>query len=358
MNNTLTYAELLYFNQTIADLFKNQPNKTTYKNFLTNLKQLVPFEKGEICFYRFENGNLSSFEHYVLSGWLAGELDEYNYSHIYEVDEILQLIANKKVFFRFSDVVLNQSSNYYQKVIKSLKLQHSIAGNIYYDSDGGIGSIALHRNLGSIDFSNKEMDILQLLRPHLMNVSRKILKNQVQEHDRTIQSLQLICDLMDKYYCLWDAGMDLEYTNITSMSKAYCPDYSQLISLFEQVLRNHSLDIELGKKTRTRVSATYKSYLVDFFGFYKEAEEKACYIAIVYDFLSIIRDILKDLQGKYKLSERELEVLQCIAQGLNNLQISQELSISTGTTKEHLENIYRKLKVSGRQEITSLIFCI
>ena len=50
------------------------------------------------------------------------------------------------------------------------------------------------------------------------------------------------------------------------------------------------------------------------------------------------------------LSERELEVLQALAQGLPNKQIALKLSISEHTVKFHSSAIYSKLNVSNRTE--------
>src|SRR5205823_3319009 len=45
------------------------------------------------------------------------------------------------------------------------------------------------------------------------------------------------------------------------------------------------------------------------------------------------------------LSEREQEVLLCLAAGLSNRAIAQEFIVSVGTIKTHLNNIYGKLNV-------------
>ncbi|MEQ1764015.1 MAG: LuxR C-terminal-related transcriptional regulator, partial [Pyrinomonadaceae bacterium] len=54
------------------------------------------------------------------------------------------------------------------------------------------------------------------------------------------------------------------------------------------------------------------------------------------------------------LSERELEVMQLVAQGLSNHEIGNKIFISPGTVKRHLSNIYQKLDVHSRVQAIDL----
>jgi len=51
------------------------------------------------------------------------------------------------------------------------------------------------------------------------------------------------------------------------------------------------------------------------------------------------------------LTPREIEIVRMVAQGLRNRAIAERLSISEGTVKVHLHNIYEKLGVDGRLEL-------
>jgi DNA-binding NarL/FixJ family response regulator len=51
-----------------------------------------------------------------------------------------------------------------------------------------------------------------------------------------------------------------------------------------------------------------------------------------------------------RLTERELEVLRLVAQGLNNREIAKQLFISENTVKNHVRNILEKLQLHSRME--------
>jgi LuxR family maltose regulon positive regulatory protein len=50
------------------------------------------------------------------------------------------------------------------------------------------------------------------------------------------------------------------------------------------------------------------------------------------------------------LSDREIEVLELLAEGLSNPEIAQRLFVSLPTVKSHTRNIYGKLGVHKRKD--------
>ena len=56
-------------------------------------------------------------------------------------------------------------------------------------------------------------------------------------------------------------------------------------------------------------------------------------------------------EAAHTLTPREIEIVRMVAQGLRNRAIADRLSISEGTVKVHLHNIYEKFGVDGRLEL-------
>jgi DNA-binding NarL/FixJ family response regulator len=58
------------------------------------------------------------------------------------------------------------------------------------------------------------------------------------------------------------------------------------------------------------------------------------------------------LTNPHGLTEREVEVLRLVAQGLSDAQIAQALVISPRTVNAHLRSIYSKLNITSRNAAT------
>jgi two-component system nitrate/nitrite response regulator NarL len=52
------------------------------------------------------------------------------------------------------------------------------------------------------------------------------------------------------------------------------------------------------------------------------------------------------------LTDRETEIMCLVSQGLSNREISERTSIGEGTVKVHVHNIYAKLGINNRVDLT------
>lgn len=80
--------------------------------------------------------------------------------------------------------------------------------------------------------------------------------------------------------------------------------------------------------------------------------------AIAHKALALIRSGLPTEKPQeeidYKLTKRELEILEQISAGLAYQDIAENLSISPSTVRKHIENIYSKLQVHSKVEAVQL----
>lgn len=79
--------------------------------------------------------------------------------------------------------------------------------------------------------------------------------------------------------------------------------------------------------------------------------------AIAQKALTLIRGKKSEIipeQNDFKLSKRELEVLNYLSEGLDYNRIADKVFISPKTVRKHIENIYTKLQVHNKVEAISI----
>jgi two-component system, NarL family, nitrate/nitrite response regulator NarL len=65
---------------------------------------------------------------------------------------------------------------------------------------------------------------------------------------------------------------------------------------------------------------------------------------------ALLHPILSRSEEEVSLTEREREILECLANGLNNKTIARTLGISDTTVKVHIKHLLSKLKLTSRLE--------
>lgn len=64
---------------------------------------------------------------------------------------------------------------------------------------------------------------------------------------------------------------------------------------------------------------------------------------------------LENFFNQYGISKREKEIISLILKGKNNKEIHRELFISVHTVRNHISNIYNKLNVKNRLQLTNMV---
>ena len=74
----------------------------------------------------------------------------------------------------------------------------------------------------------------------------------------------------------------------------------------------------------------------------------------VIDSFSKVGSSKKAVNEDLPLSPREMQILELLSQGLLYKEISQQLTITVGTVKQHIHKIYHKLQVNNKTEAINL----
>jgi DNA-binding NarL/FixJ family response regulator len=69
---------------------------------------------------------------------------------------------------------------------------------------------------------------------------------------------------------------------------------------------------------------------------------------------SIVSQGTNSESGLTTLTERERQIMRLVSEGLSNKEIGRRLSITDGTIKVHLHNIFQKLEISNRTVLAAL----
>lgn len=65
---------------------------------------------------------------------------------------------------------------------------------------------------------------------------------------------------------------------------------------------------------------------------------------------------IKNFNGANLLTKREKDVVELLAQGMSNREISEQLHLSEHTIRNYLQHVFDKLGVSNRGEL--LLYCL
>ncbi len=110
-------------------------------------------------------------------------------------------------------------------------------------------------------------------------------------------------------------------------------------------IKEHCILVEI----QTDLKETVSIYFQDFINFYTK---KADILNILQKYTSVNTEKLLKMNHEKILSDREIEVVKEIANGLSNKEIAEKLFLSVHTVITHRKNITQKLGIKTAQGLT------
>jgi DNA-binding CsgD family transcriptional regulator len=180
---------------------------------------------------------------------------------------------------------------------------------------------ALFFDRGGRDFRARDRAVLDVLRPHLMRLyrateSRQRLRAALALHETTKAAVMLLED-NDRVAFASTAAREL-FERYFGQQGARLPDL---------------LAAWLEEQRRTPIGETLRI----------DAADRALVVEFVDGAL-----LLEERRWMPRVTAREREILDLVAEGITNGEIAERLWISPGTVRKHLDNVYAKLGVHTR----------
>ena len=350
-------TELYLLNDIIANLYSQKNFEKAIGSFFEKLQGLVYFDKGDVCLFRNAQEERVC-ELFAGQGWENSEVRDYH-DKFYALDDTLPILITKQpIMFRSSDLFIDAERNkneYISEFLLPAQIKHSIEGNLFLSEDNYFSGIAIHRYGSRDDFSQKDVEIMRLLRPHLAN-KLKMYKNTKYNN---YMFVPFLTDMNDIGVLVWDFNLNLTKTNLNNnfLPKEIHAEILRKMNAMCAAFRNQIIHYGPGEnRIRKRISTSLKSYFIDISFLPDEETGKGHFMGIVYDYVGIFTEIMKRIKIDYRLTEREYEVLECVLYGMSNQEIAEKLFVTLPTVKKHLANIYSKMDVEGRNQIIRALF--
>ena len=363
MINSISGEKLVSYNNLISRLYCEHDRNKSIHDFLTGLKHFCFFEKGDVYFYKKDDQGKIKFDNFIFSGW--GD-DLGTYMALYDMDDVLPLIASpQSIVFRTSDIFITserKKSRYYKEVLAPCNMHYSIEGNLYYEPNGFICGFGLHRSEKQGDFTQEEIEYVKLAKVHLTNIVKEMCEpansfsHNLKENQSAAPTYNMAIWIFNDDYEVIDVHMN--HNERISANKNNIEN--MLISICSNLCQQHEekTDSDCIKLNNTcRISFEDQSYYVDVtYESDPNTPGSGRYTCQVYDYTTILENLLMNVKRDKKLTDREFDILKCMVSGMSNKEIANELFIGLPTVKKHMTNIYHKLGIEGRYQLFNSVF--
>lgn len=301
-------------------------------------------------------------------------LDQY-LRHYYRYDPFRAELDSGKVVSRIDNVCPYSrlvKLGYYNDFLKPQKIHHEMV--IYLRSGTKLlGVIALFRPKKHPNFSQMEVLKARMLSPHLTTVVENIrLFSKIEEkanllrkaNELPLQGVLLLDYKIRPVYwnseaeegCLSLSHKPNGANGIKSYDLPILPEIMQDCSTIKEIFESGSRIAPLSR-VRTMYAGDGKRFQIKTSLAQQPSTEvsKPCFLVSLEDISETCKIRGEVLRERYHLTEREIEVVQSVSEGLTNEDVARRLFISRFTVENHLKSIFEKTGVKNRTELASRI---
>jgi DNA-binding CsgD family transcriptional regulator len=236
---------------------------------------------------------------------------------------------------RLSDLVTPDwfdASPYAQDFLKRADISHILASNLGFEGSP-VGILRLHRQNREKAFTQRDVVFLKLLAPHLSQTIDRFRETCFPEYSPKTG----IMVMQQDHSIFWGNKLAKQIWGDRSAHEinSSAIDLPNIIHTSHGDYRVKSIPIQALKDTDDPVSESIKAKVLLLEPFFQQRSA---------------REKLSSLG----LSPRQAEIAALVLQGRSNRVVATELGISEQTVKDHLHDIFSKLKIKSRYQLIFL----
>lgn len=360
IETVFSLEEIKAINSVIEQLYDENLSLTNCMDtFMNRLKEQLYFDKSDFMFFKYNpDANLYEMNSFAPVNWTDREVERYIETYMH-MDDVLPILSkSQEIAFRNTDIFSlteRKKTRYYQEFIQFASLEISIDANIPLSADCNTFAIlGLFRNTGKKEFTLKELEIVKMYQKHLSKVFEKQLSKNLNSNEDNFLAFNNFESLG---VCMLDSG--LEFVSFNTSFKNFMSEDSKSIqdsSIGQQVKKIAEQLSGLPAKSKLGPISTDigdNTFLIEVSRYNQNGTK---YICIVYPLSNLFLRSITSLKEKYRLSNREFEILYLILKnGMTNEEIANQLFISVATVKRHISTAYQKLGINNQKQLLGLL---
>lgn len=345
--------------------------KKNFRTYVLNLlSEIFDFQDlafhlaDEKQFYRDPVSVMKSDFHFII-------LNSYNQLHyktdIFHITNISNHLLSNKVL-KISDLKPYCNEDMYLKNIELLSAYgyQDMRGLPLMKNNKLIGGIAVYRSKQGGNFSNKDIEILHRVNEHITQGLNTYQKISQAMHEKYI--FKNCSDNLSTGVIILNSSFRVTFSNCIATEN--CEDlFSQyqlgneirhtlagstqfIMSLLISRMLSENLFEEVNQNSHAQINLNNYSFNVSSF----IAPKEKLGLEVFYLVNIVKNDLNKEFSfdkaaSYYKLTKKEVEIVNLLTKGYSNKEISHKLSISIHTVRTHVFNIFKKTGVSNRSSI-------
>lgn len=348
---SISFNSLDALNKLILNLYDTSlAIHTRVSNFFRDIGSFIYYDRASVMiFYKNSNGEYQKQTSFSIN-WNSDLLKQYDTYYCRIDDTLAPLDRPEPTIIRsssFFNEKLRSRTEYWQGYMVPNNADYEIIANLQLDhTDKYRANLSFTRGKEAGDFNGLHMRILRLFQPHM---SRLICEYIRQSTDKS--SLYASGNYNCIGYCILNDSCQVIKKN-GIFDKINTTVNNRLLSKIVSLC----IDLKQHNDPPETISCEYKFEDQPLFLEINQTPanldgSKSQYCCLVYDLSRFFDITLKQAKEKYRLSDREYDILLHILHGKKQEEIAGDLYLSVPSVKKYVAGIYSKLGITSQKQI-------